>query len=236
MVAVASGLSLDCRGRTIREVNRAIREAVAAGERSILVLHPEARHNLAVALLAAVEIRIEGSVGYYCGGMGDGPRITIAGSAGWGLAECIMAGLVDCRGSAGNGAAASIRGGRVVIHGNAAARAAISLKGGTVLIGGNTGYMTGFMMQKGTIVVCGDAADGLGDSMYAGEIYVGGRIAGLGNDAVEQPMGDADVARLGGLLEEHALPGDAWQFRKICSGGRLHNFNKHEFEMWRAAL
>jgi glutamate synthase domain-containing protein 3 len=236
MVAVASRLTVDCRGRSIRDVNRAIREAVAAGEPSIQVLHPEARHSLAVALLGPVEIRIEGSVGYYCGGMGDGPHITIAGSAGWGLAECIMGGQVVCRGSAGNGAAASIRGGRVVIHGDAAARAGISLKGGTVLIGGNTGYMSGFMMQKGTIVVCGDAAEGLGDSMYAGEIYVGGRIAGLGNDAVEQPMGEEDVARLGELLEEHALPGDAPRFRKICTGGRLHNFNKHEFDMWRAAL
>ncbi len=236
MVAVAPMVTVDCRGRTIREVNRSIREAVAAGEHAIRVLDPEARHNLAVALLQPVEIHIEGSVGYYCGGMGDGPRITIDGSAGWGLAECIMGGTVACRGSAGNGAGASIRGGRVVVHGNAAARAGISLKGGTVLIGGSTGYMTGFMMQKGTIVVCGDAAEGLGDSMYAGDIFVGGRIAGLGNDAVEQPMTPADVERLGGLLEEHDLPGDAVRFKRITSGGRLHNFNKHEFDMWRAAL
>jgi glutamate synthase domain-containing protein 3 len=236
MVAVAAGLTVDCRGRSMREVNRAIREGVAAGERCVRVLHPEARHSLAVALLVPVDIRIEGSVGYYCAGMGDGPHITIAGSAGWGLAECIMGGTVICRGSAGNGAAASIRGGRVVIHGDAAARAAISLKGGTVLIGGNTGYMTGFMMQKGTIVVCGDAAEGLGDSMYAGEIYVGGRIAGLGNDAVERPMEAEDLTRLAGLLDEYSLRGEARRFRKIVSGGRLHNFNKHEFDMWRAAL
>jgi len=38
MVAVAPMVSVDCRGRPIREVNRAIREAVAAGERSIQVL------------------------------------------------------------------------------------------------------------------------------------------------------------------------------------------------------
>ena len=229
-------VTVDCEGRTIREVNRAIRDAVAGGERCLHITHSDARHNLAVALLQPVEIMIDGSVGYYCGGMGDGPRIDIAGSAGWGLAECIMNGTVVCRGSAGNGAAASIRGGTVVVHGNAAARAGISLKGGTVLIGGNTGYMTGFMMQKGTIVICGDAAEGLGDSMYAGEIYVGGRIAGLGNDAVEREMTDADRARLSELLAAHDLPGAADRFAKICSGGKLHNFNKHEFEMWRAAL
>ena len=236
MVAVGSMVAVDCRGRTIREVNRAIREAVAAGEQSIRVLHPEARHNLAVAVIEPVEILIEGSVGYYCGGMGDGARVEIAGSAGWGLAECIMGGRVVCRGSAGNGAGASIRGGRVVVYGNAAARAGISLKGGTLVIGGDTGYMSGFMMQKGTIVVCGDTGEGLGDSMYAGEIYVGGRIGGLGNDAVERPMTEDDVKHLGALLREHALPGDPGRFTKVCTGGRLHNFNKHEFDVWRAAL
>jgi glutamate synthase domain-containing protein 3 len=229
-------VTVDCRGRTIREVNRAIREAVAGGERCVQVSHPEARHNLAVALLEPVELRIAGSVGYYCGGMGDGPHIEIAGSAGWGLAECILSGTVICRRSAGNGAGASIRGGTVVVHGDAGARAGIALKGGTVLIGGSAGYMTGFMMQKGTIVICGDTAEGLGDSMYAGEIFVGGRIGGLGNDAVEQEMTAADRARLARLLEAHQLPGTADAFVKIGSGGRLHNFNKHEFDMWRAAL
>jgi methylamine---glutamate N-methyltransferase subunit B len=229
-------VTIDCHGKTIREVNRAIRDAIAGGEMCLRILRPDARHNLAVALIQPVEIMIEGSVGYYCGGMGDGPRIDIAGSAGWGLAECLMSGTVICRGSAGNGAGASIRGGTVVVHGNAAARAAISLKGGAVLIGGSAGYMSGFMMQKGTVVICGDTAEGLGDSMYAGEIYVGGRISGLGNDAVEREMSDDDRGRLAGLLAEHGLPGPADRFTKICSGGRLHNFNKHEFDMWRAAL
>ena len=41
------------------------------------------------------------------------------------------------------------------------------------------------MMQRGRMVVCGDAGKNLGDSMYDGTIYVGGKIAGLGVDAVE---------------------------------------------------
>jgi hypothetical protein len=65
---------------------------------------------------------------------------------------------------------------------------------------------------------------------------VGGRIGGLGNDAVERPMTEDDVKYLGALLREHTLPGDPRRFTKVCSGGRLHNFNKHEFDVWRAAL
>ncbi len=229
-------VAVDCEGKSIGEVNRAIRAAIARGERRLRILHPDARHNLAVAMLEPVDITIEGSVGYYCGGMGDGPRIEITGDAGWGLAECILSGIVICRGNAGNGAAASIRGGTVVVHGSAAARAGVSMKGGTLLVGGDAGYMSGFMMQKGTIVICGDTGEGLGDSMYAGEIFVGGRIGDLGNDAVERPVTRDDRARLAELLAEHGLPGRADGFVRICSGGRLHNFSKHEFDLWRAAL
>ena len=129
-------------------------------------------------------ITIDGPVGYYAGGMSDGIRLTIHGSAGWGVAECMLSGTVVVDGNAGNGAAAAIRGGTVVVRGDAAARAGVSMKGGLLIIGGSCGYMTGFMMQRGRIVVCGDAGDALADSMYEGVIYVGGEIAALGSDAV----------------------------------------------------
>ena len=94
-------------------------------------------------------IRIEGSAGYYCGGLADGSTVEITGSAGWGLAESMLNGTAIVHGSAGNGAGAAIRGGAVIIHGDAAARAGVSMKGGLVLIGGNCGYMAGIHGPKG---------------------------------------------------------------------------------------
>ena len=229
-------VTIDCAKATVREVNIAIRAAIADATGAVRVVNPGARHCLAVGMLRPARLRIEGSVGYYCGGMGDGPAIEITGSAGWGLGECILSGSIVCRGSAGNGAAASIRGGTVAVHGNAAARAGISLKGGVLLIEGHAGYMTGFMMQKGTIVICGDTAEGLGDSMYAGEIFVGGRIGGLGNDAKEVELTAADRAQLTQLLEQHGFDHPVGAFRKVVSAGKLLNFNKHDFEVWRVAL
>jgi hypothetical protein len=38
------------------------------------------------------------------------------------------------------------------------------------------------------------------------------------------------------LLAQHGVKGRAERFVKIVSGGRLHNFNKHEFALWRVAL
>ena len=44
--------TIEGRGRTVRQINEAIRRLIDAGEREILVRHPGARHNLAVALIA----------------------------------------------------------------------------------------------------------------------------------------------------------------------------------------
>src|SRR5437667_3658604 len=184
---------VNCEGRSTREINAEIKQQIKHGATHILVHNPGARHNLGVAVLKPVTIRWEGSVGYYCGGLIDGPSFEIAGSAGWGLAESMMSGQVVVRGSVGNGAAAAIRGGTVVIHGDAAARLGVSMKGGTVLVSGNCGYMAGFMAQKGTIIVCGDAGEAFADSMYATVCFVGGRIAELGTDAVIERPSPSDA-------------------------------------------
>jgi glutamate synthase domain-containing protein 3 len=228
-------LSIDCHGKTTREINRLLREAIAAGQRDLRVLEPDGRHNLGVALLQPVRVVFEGSVGYYCAGMMDGAHVEVRGSAGWGTAESMMNGTVLIDGSAGSGVAASIRGGTVVVRGDAAARAGVSMKGGTLLIGGSCGYMAGFMMQKGRIVICGDAADALADSLYEGVVFVGGKITALGNDAVVQEPSAEDQAALRGLLTTYNVPGPA-RFQKIVSGRRLWNFDKKELDIWKVAL
>jgi glutamate synthase domain-containing protein 3 len=228
-------LPIECHGKTTRQINTELRAAVAAGQRDLRVLTPDARHNLGVALLEPVRVVFEGSVGYYCGGMMDGAQIEVRGSAGWGTAESMMGGTVVIDGNAGSGVSASIRGGTVVVRGDAAARAGVSMKGGTLLIGGGCGYMAGFMMQKGRIIVCGDAGDALADSMYEGIVFVGGKIASLGNDAViEEPTAE-DRAALADLLAAYNVPAPA-AFKKVVSGRKLWNFDKKDLDVWKAAL
>jgi glutamate synthase domain-containing protein 3 len=227
--------TVDCTGRTVRQINAAIRRLVESGEREILVRRPGARHNLAVAILTDVAITLDGPVGYYAGGMSDGVRLRVRGSAGWGVAEGLLSGEVVVEGNAGNGAAASIRGGTVVVRGDAAARAGIAMKGGLLLIGGGSGYMTGFMMQRGTIVVCGDAGPALADSMYEGVIFVGGEIAELGNDAVVSEASSSELAPIREALARYGLAGPK-AFRKVVSGRKLWNYDKKELELWKAAF
>jgi len=226
---------VDCDELSVRQINETIHRAIAEGEREISLRRPGARHNLAVAVLHDVRIVIDGPVGYYCGGMSDGVRLEIHGSAGWGAAECLLSGSVVIDGNAGNGAAASIRGGTVVVKGDAAARAGIAMKGGLLVIGGDTGYMTGFMMQRGRIIVCGNAGPALADSMYEGVVYVGGEIAELGNDTVVTDAGPEELADIHATLERYALKGpDA--FRKVVSGRKLWNYDRKELDAWKAAF
>ena len=226
---------IDCTDKTSRVINQEIRRHIQAGETEICVHHPQARHNLGVAVLQPVTLTITGSVGYYCGGLVDGPRIEVHGSCGWGLAESMLSGTVIVNQNAGNSAAASIRGGTIVVRGSASSRAGIAMKGGTLIVQGNSGYMTGFMMQKGTIIVCGDTAEALGDSMYEGRIFVGGRISDLGNDAVIAEITDQDRAFLTTTLDQYDIEAPA-SFQKVVSGRRLWQFDKKDFDTWREAL
>ena len=227
-----------CEGKTVREINSEIKRLIAVGETEIVVKNPAARHNLGVAVLQPVHLTFEGSVGYYCAGLIDGPTIDIQGSAGWGVAESMLTGVITVRGSAGNGAGAAIRGGLIVIHGDAAARAGVSMKGGLILIRGNCGYMSGFMGQKGKIVVCGDAGQAFADSMYETVCYVGGKVDDLGNDAVVEELADEDFAFLKDILARHFpdMTDSAGNFKKVVAGRKLWNFKKHERTVWREAL
>ncbi|HEY8475543.1 MAG TPA: glutamate synthase [Chloroflexota bacterium] len=232
----AGVVTVDCAGKTTREINQTLRALVEQGVPEILVLNPGARHNLGVALFGRVKLTFAGSVGYYCAGMIDGPEVHVQGNCGWGVGEDMLSGLIRVEGNAGNSAGAAIRGGKLFIKGNAGARVGISMKGGLIVVRGNVGYMTGFMMQKGAIVICGDAGEALGDSMYEGRIFIAGRIAELGNDAVEKDLTPEDQAFLAAALSEFDVDMDPARFRKIEAGRRLWNFSKKEIGIWKEAL
>jgi glutamate synthase domain-containing protein 3 len=227
--------TIDCHNQTTRDINRALKQAIATGQREICLLHPDARHNLAVALLEKVHLQIQGSVGYYCAGMMDGAHVEIYGSAGWGTGESMLDGTIVIDGNAGSAVAASIRGGTVVVRGDAAARAGVSMKGGTLLIGGNCGPMAGFLMQKGRLIICGDAGDAVADSMYEGIVFVGGHIQSLGHDTLVQEPTEQDKTDLHHLMALHRL-GEPPAFKKIVSARKLWNFDKKDLEVWKVAL
>jgi glutamate synthase domain-containing protein 3 len=225
-----------CAGRPGREINRDVREAIAAGRTRLRLADPAARHNLGVALPEGVELTIDGSAGYYAGGLNDGATIRVRGGVGWAAAESMRDGTVVIDGNAGTAVAASIRAGTVVVRGDASTRAGIAMKGGLLIVAGSVGPMAGFMMQKGTMIVCGDAGDGVADSMYAGTVFLGGQHGELGADAVFDPISDADREQIAEALATWDLDAPPDGFRKLVAGKRLWNFERSDRQLWKSAL
>ena len=211
-------------------INAKIRELMAAGQGTIVVKNPLAKHSLGVGILSRLQLYFEGSLGYFGVGLIDGPNVRISGRVGWSCAENMMAGTVVVEKNAGSCFGAALRGGDLVCKGDVGARTGIDMKGGTIIVGGRTGVFSGFMMQRGRMVVLGDAGKNLGDSMYDGTIYVGGAIASLGVDAVPGEMTDLEARWLERKLALYGLaaPAGVAGMQKIVSGKKLWNYDNLE--------
>ena len=211
---------------SVRELNQQLHDLVAGtNETEWTVINPLGRHAIAPGLEVAVNLEIDGHVGYYCGGMNKQALIMVKGNAGQGLAENIMSGTVRCVGNASQSAGASGHGGLVVIEGDASSRCGISMKGVDIVVGGSIGHFSAFMAQTGHLVVCGDAGDSLGDSLYEAVIYVGGEVGSLGADCIEKEMTDTHRETLVGLLEKAGIDADVARFRRFGSARQLYHFN-----------
>jgi methylamine---glutamate N-methyltransferase subunit B len=213
-----------------KEINLRIRELMRQGYGTIAIRNPGAKHGVGVGILNRLQLHIEGSLGYFGVGLIDGPNVRIRGRVGWSCAENMMAGTVVVEKNAGSTFGAAIRGGDLVCKGDVGARMGIDMKGGTVIAGGRAGAFCGFMMQRGRMVILGDAGVNLGDSMYDGTIYVGGKIAGLGVDAVPAEMTELDVAWLTKKLRLYGLeaPRGVANMTKIVAGKQLWNYDNLE--------
>ena len=213
-----------------RAINRKIRELMADGVGTIRMKNPGAKHSVAVGLLSRLRLTVAGSLGYFGCGLIDGPVVHVEGRVGWSCAENMMSGVVEVAKNAGSTFGAAIRGGDLVCRGDVGARAGICMKGGTILVGGRAGAFSGFMMQRGRMIILGDAGANLGDTMYDGMIFVGGKIAGLGVDATEGEMTDADARWLSAKLALHGLeaPRGVENLTKIVSAKRLWNYDNLE--------
>ncbi|MET0314857.1 MAG: protein glxC [Hansschlegelia sp.] len=220
--------AIDLASSTVRELNAAL-HALKAGSNASLwrVTNPRGLHAIAAGLDAPVTVEVDGPVGYYCGGMNKQATVLVKGSAGVGVAENMMSGLVEVEGDASQAAGATAHGGTLIIGGNAAARCGISMKGIDIVVKGSVGHMSAFMAQAGTLTVFGDAGEALGDSIYEARLYVRGSVKSLGADCIEKEMRDEHKAQ---LFERFKLAGvegqiDPSEFKRYGSARTLYHFH-----------
>lgn len=235
MENLGAGSRIDCIGKSTTEINAFLRQAASDGMEMVEVLNPQARHNLAVAITEPIRLIFRGHVGHYCVSLCDHVEAEIFGSAGWGVGDNLMEGEVVVHGNAASAAGPSLRGGRVVVKGNGGPRSGLGQKSGELIVGGNAGYMTGFMMQKGRIIICGNTASSLGDSMYDGAIYVGGEMEDVGNGVEILEPTREELEEIRATVAKYGIPPPK-SFKKLCSDGSLHHFDKEEFHVWKEVL
>ena len=218
--------SFDLEAEGLRALNQVLHDqAQNTNQTNWEITNPRGSHAIAVGLDAPIEVIIKGSTGYYCGGMNKQATITVAGSAGPGVAENMMSGTVVVEGDASQYAGATGRGGLLVIKGNAASRCGISMKGINIVVHGNIGHMSAFMAQSGTLVVLGDAGEALGDSLYEAKLFVRGSVKSLGADCIKKDMRPEDIALLTTLLEEAGADARPEEFTRYGSARKLYHFD-----------
>ena len=217
--------------RPIREVNKQIRAALAAGE-AVTVTDTRSRHNLGVGLPKGSRIRFEGSVGYYCGGLNAGSTIEIARNAGWAVGEGMSSGDITVGGYAGMSVGSAMVGGLIHIKGDTGPRCGVAMKAGTIIVEGKVGYLTGFMAHTGRIIAIGGAGDACGDSLWGGEVWVAGPIKSLGVDTkLVEPKAE-EVAEVETLLAQRGINDTRRDWKKIVSAQRLWHFQSRDANAW----
>jgi len=211
---------------TVRQLNQYLhKELPAIDAPKVVVTHPDGAHSIACGLNSAVDVEVQGHVGYYVAGMNKHAHVTVHGNAGPGAAENMMSGVVRIRGFASTSAGASARGGCLIIEGDASLRCGISLKGADIVVGGSVGSFSAFMAQAGRMVICGDAGDALGDSLYEAVIYVRGEVKSLGADAQFEPMTPEDKESVADLLGIAGFKHNPAEFKRIASSRALYHWN-----------
>jgi glutamate synthase domain-containing protein 3 len=229
-VDFAKEAEFDAAAMEISDINIRIRDLMKDGVGTITVKNPSAKHSLGVGILNRLNLKFDGSLGYFGCGLVDGPNIHISGRVGWSCAENMMSGTIVIEKNAGSTFGAAMRGGDLVCKGDVGSRTGIDQKGGTIIVGGRAGAFSGFMMQRGRMIILGDAGKNLGDSMYDGTIYVGGKIEDLGVDAVEGEIDDVEAQWLENKLDLYGMkaPNGVKNLTKIVAGKQLWNYDNLE--------
>lgn len=181
----------------------------------VLVTDAKGQHHALMRINHPVKIHVEGPLGDYAFAFADQVDVRLTGNVGHGVGEGMVSGAVRIRGDAGVGAGAAMTGGTLAVYGTAGDRCGAGMRGGNVFVRGNVGDQCGVGALGGMIVVGGDAGEHLGDAMGNVTVFIRGAAKSLAEGVVEAPLRKREQLRLGLLLINASIRGDAKEFRRI---------------------
>ena len=214
-------MRIDAASLHYRELNRRVREAIAAGESDLELVHVNGQRYLADGIRGEkITLAIHGVPGNDLGAFMDGPRVTVYGNAQDGVANTMSSGRIIVHGSAGDVLGYGMRGGELFVRGRVGYRVGIHMKAyrdqlPVIIAGGTAGDFLGEYMAGGLLIVLGlDRRPGeplvghwCGTGMHGGVIYLRGeadpaRVAA--QSVAVRPADEADRQVLRPHLEAFA--------------------------------
>ena len=181
----------------------------------ITITGADGQHAALMRLNHPVRLQIEGPLGDYAFAFNSQADTRLTGNVGHGVGEGMISGALRVRGDAGDGAGAAMTGGTLAIYGTAGNRCGAGMRGGGIFVRGNAGDETAVGALGGMIVIGGDAGERLGDAMNNVTIFIRGRAKSLAEGGTEAPLRKREELRLGLLLINASIRGDAKEFRRI---------------------
>ena len=219
MVDTDSVVRIDAGGVYYRELNAALREAVANGTGKIELRNVHGQRYIGTGLDKPVEIEIFGTPGNDLGVFMNGPRIIVRGNAQDGCGNTMNDGEIVIHGHAGDTIGLSARGGRIFVRDDVGYRAGIHMKEyqekkPVLVIGGTAQDFFGEYMAGGILLLLGlslgegeyHKAKYIGTGMHGGAIYLRGSVADyqLGKEVGIAELDDTDTQVVQQLVAEFA--------------------------------
>ncbi|OGW14635.1 MAG: hypothetical protein A3G93_06005 [Nitrospinae bacterium RIFCSPLOWO2_12_FULL_45_22] len=209
---------INASGIYYRELNRMIREAIAAGEQEIELIGVNGQRYIADGIKQKVMIIIDGVPGNDLSAFMDGPTVIVNANAQDGVGNTMNDGKVIIHGDAGDVIGYGMRGGKVFIKGNVGYRVGIHMKSykdqvPVIIVGGKAVDFFGEYMAGGILILLGLTCPNnqsivgnyLGTGMHGGQIFVRGKVEKhqLGAEVGIQEIGPQDHKLIEPLLREY---------------------------------
>jgi len=187
-------MRIDAANLPYRELNRLVREAIAAGETDLELVRVNGQRYIAGGLRSGRDPRAAPTAAAgpppTDGLRSDGITLAIHGVPGNDLGVFMDGPTVTVYGNAQDGVGNTMSSGRILVHGDAGDVLGYGMRGGELFVRGRVGYRVGIHMKAyrerlPVIVAGGTAGDFLGEYMAGGLVIV----LGLGRRAGEPLVG-----------------------------------------------
>ncbi|MEM9589461.1 MAG: tributyrin esterase [Planctomycetota bacterium] len=181
----------------------------------------EGQHCALMRVEHPVKLVGEGDLGDYAFAHFARGEVVWTGDVGDGVGEGMCSGTIRVRGNAGCGAGTAMKGGTLAIYGSAGDRCGAGMLGGGIFVRGDVGDDVAVGALRGTLVLGGSAGKNLGNAISDVTIFVRGSVGKLADGVTEAPLRKREQVRLGLLLLNASIRGDANDFRRIIPVAKL---------------